>query len=94
MRYLDLDNNKLTSLPEDILNIKNIINIDETSYEITNLDAKCKKLIFSKLNINIKNLPINIKEIWLSDEINNPNIKLQFGCEIKIYRGCTWVLNL
>ena len=59
--------------------------IDETSYEINNLDISCTILIFSELKINIRNLPINIKEIWLNDRIKNPNIKLPFGCELKKY---------
>ena len=59
--------------------------IDESSYEINNLDIECTILIFSSLKINIDNLPINIKEIWLHFLIRNPNIKLPFGCEIKTY---------
>ena len=42
-------------------------------------------LIFTDLKINIGNLPINIKEIWLNNKIQNPNIKIPFGCEIKIF---------
>ena len=72
-------------MPTEILNIKQNININETSYEINNLDAECKILIFSGLNINMSNLPINIKEIWLNYKIENPYIKLPFGCEIKKY---------
>ena len=82
---LCLLNNQLSSLPSEILNIKKNINIDETSYEINNLDIECTILIFHRLNNNIQNLPINIKEIWLNNYITNPNIKLPFGCEIKIY---------
>ena len=85
LRELCLHNNQLSSLPSEILNIKKIINIDETSYKINNLDIECTILIFGKLNNNIQNLPINIKEIWLSNYITNPNIKLPFGCEIKKY---------
>ena len=38
-----------------------------------------------QLKINIENLPINIKEIWLDKKIKNSNIKLPFGCKIKKY---------
>ena len=85
LETFNLFNNKLNSVPAEILNIKNNICIDETSYEINNLDNECKILIFNELNINIINLPINIKEIWLSNWISNPNIKLPFACEIKIF---------
>ena len=85
LQYFNLFNNKLTNVPAEILNIKNIININETSYEINNFDIDCQILIFSKLNKNIENLSINIKEIWLSDKIKNPDIKLPFGCKIKYY---------
>ena len=59
--------------------------IDETSYEINNLDIECSIIIFSELKINIGNLPVNIKEIWLNNLIKNPNIKIPFGCKIKRY---------
>ena len=86
--------NKLNSLPVEILNIKNIIYIDETSYEINNLDIECTILIFNELKNNIGNLLINIKEIWLSNNIKNPNIKLPFGCEIKIFTSNNTVLQM
>ena len=57
------NNNKLSSLPKKIIQIKNSLNINETCYEINNLDIECKILIFSELNINITNLPIDLKEI-------------------------------
>jgi Leucine-rich repeat (LRR) protein len=85
LRYLSLEYNKLTSLPAEILLIKNIININETSYEINNLDNENEILIFSKLSYEITNLPINTKEIWLSYEITNLNIKIPFGCIIKFF---------
>ena len=69
----------------EILKIKEILDIDETSYEINNLDMDCEILIFSCLKININNLPINLKEIWLNKEIKNIHIKLPFNCEIKYF---------
>ena len=69
LQKLSFKNNKLSNIPLGILNLKNIMHIDETSYEINNLDSECPILIFSKLNNNIRNLPINIKEIWLKYNI-------------------------
>ena len=66
LQKLNLHKNILSSLPSKILNIKNIIIINEASYEINNLDIEYSILIFCRLKINIGNLPINIKEIWLS----------------------------
>jgi hypothetical protein len=59
-----LQHNHLTSLPVEILKIKNSIKINETSYEINNLDNENE----------ITNLPINTKEI---EKVNK---KLPFGC--------------
>ena len=56
--------------------------INETSYEIDNLDIECKILIFGELNVKISNLPINLEELWLNKQIINHNIKLPFGCKI------------
>jgi Leucine-rich repeat (LRR) protein len=61
----NLRNNKLTFLPNETLKIKDALIIDETSYDINNLDFENEILIFSKLKKEITNLPINIKEIWL-----------------------------
>ena len=74
----------MKSLPDEIGNLINIqyLVIDETSYEINNLDIECKILIFGKLNIKIMNLPINLKEIWLRKNIKNHDIKLPLNCEI------------
>ena len=59
--------------------------IDETSYEINNLNIETEMLIFSDLNIKLTNLPINLKEIWLSIYSRIPHIKLPLGCKIKHY---------
>jgi Leucine-rich repeat (LRR) protein len=80
LQYLNLQNNKLTSLPYEILQIKIIIKIDETSYDINNLDNDNEILIFSDLSSEIMNLPINTKEIWLKKKIEKVNIKAPFGC--------------
>ena len=64
-----------------------IIFLDETTYQINNLDLECEFLLFNKLSTSLTNLPFNLKEIWLSQCINIENlvIKLPFGCEIKYF---------
>ena len=61
----------------------NLIFVNETSYLIDNLDTDCEILIFNELKSKISNLPINIKEIWLSKYIKTHDIKLPLNCEIK-----------
>jgi Leucine-rich repeat (LRR) protein len=82
LKDLYLYNNKLRSLSKGILKIKNIITIDETSYDINNLDNDNEILIFSNLNQEITNLPINTKEIWVNKDVINVNIKMPFGSVI------------
>ena len=84
LRELDLKYNKIKILPNEILKIKKVLNIDETSYEINNLNVETEILIFSNLEIELKNLPIGLKEIWINEELKT-NIKLPFGCELKRY---------
>jgi hypothetical protein len=81
---MGVNNNQLSSLPVEILKIKKCIYINETSYDINNFDLQNEILIFSELNKEITNLPINMKEIWLKKGIN-VNIKLPFGCIIIFY---------
>ena len=87
LQTLSLYNNQLKSLPTEIGNLINMqyLLIDETSYEINNLDIECKILIFSKLNIKIMNLPVNLKEIWLRKNIKKYDIKLPFNCKIRYF---------
>ena len=85
LQQLYLYYNKLTSLPIEILNIKKSLIIDETSYEINNLSLDTEILIFSNLSIELTNLPITLKEIWLKKGIDDKLIKIPFGCEIKYY---------
>lgn len=80
---LVLVNNKITNLPIDILEIKDILYIDETSYEINNMNVEIEIIIFSELSTEINNLPINLKEIWQKEGIDETLIKIPFGCEIK-----------
>jgi Leucine-rich repeat (LRR) protein len=55
LQYLSLENNSLSSLPAEILKIKNILLIDETSYDINNINMENEILIFSNLNIKLSN---------------------------------------
>jgi Leucine-rich repeat (LRR) protein len=84
LRELDLKYNKIKILPNEILKIKKVLIIDETSYEINNLNVETEILIFYNLKIELKNLPVSLKEIWINKELKT-NIKLPFGCEIKRY---------
>ena len=77
--------NQLQSLPAEILTIKNILDINNTSYNITNLNIDNEILIFTNLKDKINNLPFNIKEIWLKSDIKNYDIKLPINCKIKYY---------
>jgi Leucine-rich repeat (LRR) protein len=82
LQELLLSNNKLTSLPVELLNIKNKIIIDNTSYDINNLDIDYKILLFTSLNSPLENLPSSLTHIWLKKQnICDVNIKLPFGCE-------------
>ena len=76
-----------SSLPlAAVLSRADIIDIDETSYEINNLDNENEILIFSNLSYEIMNLPINTNEIWLNKEyIEKFNIKMPFGCKLHYY---------
>ena len=85
LKELILLNNQLESLPAEILKIKNILQITNTSYNINNFNIDNEILIFSKLNIKISNLPFNIKEIWLKSNNKNYDIKLPFNCKIIYY---------
>ena len=86
LEYLYLLNNTLQSLPIEILKFKKILRIDNSSYNINNLNIDNEFLIFSYLTDKLNNLLINIKEIWLNSFIKNYDIKLPFGCKIKIYK--------
>jgi len=89
LNRFELDKNKLQSLPAEILKIKQSLCINESSYDINNLNIENEILIFSKLTKKLNNLPINTKEIWLKSNIQiksniqNFDIKLPFGCVIK-----------
>ena len=85
LQYLYLENNQLINLPADILNIKNSLMIDETSYEINNMEYETEIIVFTNLIEEINNLPMSLKEIWLKKDININLIKIPFGCEIKYF---------
>ena len=83
LHYLELGNNQLTNLPAEILKIKNSLRIDETSYEINNMDDETEIIVLTNLNEKITNLPMSLKELWLKKDIDESLIKIPFGCEIK-----------
>jgi Leucine-rich repeat (LRR) protein len=85
LQELYLHNNKITILPYEILKIKKALVIDETSYEINNLNVETEILIFSDLKTELTNLPVGLKEIWINKFLKVTNIKLPFGCKIKRY---------
>jgi hypothetical protein len=84
LRELRLYKNQLKSLPSAILNVKNILQIDETSYQINNLDMESEILIFYILNKQLTNLPTSLKQLWIKQD-RCSNHKLPFGCELKYY---------
>lgn len=75
----------MTKLPIEILKIIKIIKIDETSYDLNNIKDDAEILIFNDLKIELNNLPINLKEIWLNQNIVNSPTKLPFNCKINYY---------
>ena len=85
LQTLDLNNNSLTNLPTEILNIKNSLIINETSYEINNIDNETEIIVLTNLKEKINNLPISLKEIWLRIDIDESLIKIPFGCDIKYF---------
>lgn len=85
LEELFLHKNKLKILPVEILKIKNKLTINETSYEIDNLDLENEFIILTNLNREITNLPFSLKEIWLKEDINETLIKIPFDCEIKYF---------
>ena len=82
IKHLFLTNNKLKSIPREILKIKICITIDDTSYEIDNLDSDCEFIILSHNKNPITNLPIGLKELRVSKIVDLNEIKIPFGCDI------------
>ena len=73
-------------MPAEILKIKYILYIGDTSYDINNLNINDDEIIlFTNINKKITNLPFNTKEIWLKSYIKDDLIKLPFGCVIKYF---------
>jgi hypothetical protein len=95
LEEVTLRRNSLTCLPKEILKIKNKLKIHGTSYQIDNLDPEAEIIIFSSLDTEVPfppykftevtNLPFNLKEIWLKEDIDLSLIKVPFGCEIKYF---------
>jgi hypothetical protein len=97
LQKLDLTHNKLRSLPrvfalkgcsDCLYSIKDFtklseLYIDESSYQIDNLDCECEILVLGSITNKITNLPFNLKELYLKKDIDISMIKIPFGCEIK-----------
>jgi Leucine-rich repeat (LRR) protein len=77
--------NKLEFLPMTILNIDKLY-FDETSYNIDNMDSNCNLIILNQINNDkkITNLPVNIQELWITENVDINKIKIPFGCNIFI----------
>jgi Leucine-rich repeat (LRR) protein len=82
---LHLGNNEFSSLPTSILKIKQVLEIDHTSYQINNLNMEAQILIFSKLEDKLINLPTSLREIWVKKDNLHIEHKLPFNCELKYY---------
>jgi Leucine-rich repeat (LRR) protein len=84
LNILYLENNQLTSLPESIGKLINVqyLSLNESSYEINNLDMECEILILRCIKNKITNLPYNLKKIYLKSDIDINMLKIPFGCEI------------
>jgi leucine-rich repeat protein SHOC2 len=85
LKNLFLECNKLESLPDSILKIKQVLEINDTSYQINNLNMEAEILIFSELYNKLENLPTSLRELWIRK--GNPHIeqKLPFNCKLKYY---------
>jgi hypothetical protein len=85
LQQLYLHNNQLTSVPANILKIKQILDIDDAAYQINNLNMEAEILIFSNLENKLQNLPTSLTEIWIKK--GNPDIehKLPLNCQLKYY---------
>jgi hypothetical protein len=72
-------------LPTSILKIKQALLIDDTSYQINNLNMEAEMLIFSYLDKKLINLPMSLREIWIKEGNSDIGHKLPFYCELKHY---------
>jgi hypothetical protein len=70
------------NIPQPILKISKIIILDESSYQINNLDLECENLLFNKLEISLGNLTFNLKVIWLENSINIENLEIKYFISI------------
>jgi hypothetical protein len=88
LRELQLNNNQLTSLPVEILNIINILEIDETSYQINNIPDDTQILIFSNLHKSLDLSQFTIKTLYLHKNIDltKYTINLPISCVIEWYQ--------
>ena len=84
LNELYLRRNKLTILPPSIKNIPHV-SINSDGYQIDNLDQECEFIMINSLDEPLTNLPIGLKEIWLTHPISGLDaIKIPFGCKVYI----------
>ena len=84
LQELYLSDNRLTSLSESIATLTKIekLNLDESSYDINNLNMDCHTLVLTSIDNNITNLPPILKTLYLKRSVNVDMIKIPYGCDI------------
>ena len=84
LQVLNLNNNNLTSLPESMQILTKIVyfKLDESSYDINNLNMDCHTLVLTSIDNNITNLPPILRTLYLKSYIDVDMIKLPYGCDI------------
>lgn len=89
LRNFYLEDNMLTNLPNSIKKIKCLPLIDDTSYQLDNLDLDCNFLIFVgtfEKCILLDNLPPSLKKVFFfavnENYIKSVLKKVPFGCKV------------
>lgn len=86
LRGFELGKNNLKSIPNftsEFIKNNKYCKINDTSYDINNIDPECKFIILLQIKNEVTNLPINLKEIRVLDGLDTSKIKIPFGCKIK-----------
>ncbi len=67
------------------MKIKKKLAIDETSYHINNLSFETDFIILTNLKTKINNLPITLKNLWITANIDIDLIVIPFDCKINYF---------